>query len=63
MRKVAGWHEAEHILEHLPSDIEQYLLNHKVRIISIRLKWAFSIIKRRTKLIKNRAIERLEKEE
>lgn len=33
MRKVAGWHEAEHILEHLPSDIEQYLL-HKVKISS-----------------------------
>ena len=33
MRKVAGWHEAEHILEHLPSDIEQYLL-YKVKISS-----------------------------
>lgn len=47
MRKVAGWHEAEHILEHLPSDIEQYLLNCKVRIISIRLKEAFNIIKKK----------------
>lgn len=51
MRKIAGWHEAEHMFEHLPSEQEQYLLSHKVRIISIRLKEALNIIKkiRRTK--------------
>jgi len=46
MKKVKGLHEAEHILEHLPSTIEQYLLSNKVRIIGIRLKEAVKIIKK-----------------
>jgi hypothetical protein len=46
MKKVRGLHEAEHILEHLPTEIEQYLLSNKVRIISIRLKEAVKIVKK-----------------
>ena len=30
-----GYHELEHILEHLPSDIEQYLLNNKIRRLAM----------------------------
>ncbi|HNU60756.1 MAG TPA: hypothetical protein PKL04_01000 [Methanofastidiosum sp.] len=42
MRMPSGYHELEHILEHLPSDIEQYLLNNKIRRLGIKYK----IIKR-----------------
>lgn len=38
MRMPYGNHEIEHILEHLPSDIEQYLLNNKIRRLGIKYK-------------------------
>ena len=33
-----GYHEIEHILEHLSSDVEQYILNNKIRRLGIKYK-------------------------
>lgn len=43
MRMPYGYHELEHILEHLPSDIEQYILNNKIRRLGIKYKFIKSI--------------------
>lgn len=45
MRMPYGNHEIEHILEHLPSDIEQYLLNNKIRRLGIKYKFIKRMIR------------------
>ena len=43
MRMPYGYHKLEHILEHLPSDIEQYILNNKIRRLGIKYNFIKSI--------------------
>lgn len=46
MRMPYGYHELEHILEHLSSDVEQYLLNNKIRRLGIKYKFIKRMIYR-----------------